>query len=69
MSKFSQLIERVDADARELRPHLVVLTIIAAVLFAIGWLVGIVLRGVWMLFAWAWAACKVGFKAGRGSES
>jgi len=63
---FKQVIEQVDADARALRPHLVFLTIITALLFAVGWLIGLVFRAVWMLFAWAWAAAVVGFTAGRG---
>lgn len=63
---FRQIREQVDADARELKPHLVALTLITAVLFAVGWVVGLVFRGVWLLVAWALAAAKVGFNAGRG---
>lgn len=66
--KFPQLLERVDSEARDLKPHLVVLTIITAVLFGLGWLVGIVFRGVWLVFAWAWTAAVVGFKAARGGS-
>lgn len=66
--KFSQFLEQVDNDARELRPLMVVLTIVAAVLFVLGWFVGVVFRGVWLVIAWAIAAAKVGFKAGRGAR-
>lgn len=66
--KFKQLLERVDTDARELKPHLVVLTVIAAVLFVVGWLIGKAFRAVWLLFAWAWAASKVGFKVAIGKD-
>lgn len=66
---FAALVERVDSDARELRARRVLLTIITAVLFAVGWLIGAVFRAVWLVVAWAWAAAVVGFKvaSGRGS--
>ena len=66
---FRTLRDQVETEARELRPHLVVLTIITAVLFAVGWLVGVVFRGVWLVVAWAWTAARVGFRAGRGGGS
>lgn len=66
--KLSQFLEQVDHDARELRPHLVILTLVAGVLFALGWLVGVVFRGVWLVVAWSIAAAKVGFKTGRGKR-
>lgn len=66
MSKFQQMLERVDADARELRPQIVFLTVIAAVLFAIGWLIGAMFRAVWTVVAWMIAAGKVGFKSATG---
>lgn len=66
---FAALVERVDSDARELRARRVLLTIVTAVLFAVGWLIGAVFRAVWLVVAWAWAAAVVGFKvaSGRGS--
>lgn len=63
---FRQIRDQVDIEARELKPHLLALTIVTAVLFALGWLVGVVFRGVWLVVAWALAAAKVGFNAGRG---
>lgn len=63
---FRQIREQVETEARELKPHLLALTIVTAVLFAIGWLVGLVFRYVWLVVAWAWTAAKVGFRAGRG---
>lgn len=64
--KFKQLVAQVDSDARDLKPHLVALAVVTAVLFALGWLVGLVFRAVWLLLAWAIAAAKVGFRTGRG---
>ena len=63
---FRTVSEQVETEARELRPHLLALTIVTAVLFAVGWLVGFVFRGIWLVMAWAWTAAKVGFRAGRG---
>lgn len=60
--KFAEIRSQVDTDARALRPHIVVLTVITAVLFAIGWAIGAVFRAVWLVIAWAWAASVVGFK-------
>lgn len=66
MSKLKQLLDQVDENARELRPGRVVLTVVFAVLFAIGWLVGAVFRAVWLVIAWAWAAAVVGFNTSSG---
>lgn len=64
--KFKQVLEQVDADARNLKPHVALLTIVAAVLFAVGWLIGMVFRGVWLVIGWAWYAGVHGFKTARG---
>lgn len=66
---FRTMREQVETEARELRPHLLALTIVTAVLFAIGWLVGFVFRGVWLVVAWAWTAARVGFNVGRGGST
>jgi hypothetical protein len=60
-----QFVERVENEARQIRPGRTVLTVIAAVLFAVGWLVGLVVRGVWLLISWSLAAAKVGFADAR----
>ena len=67
--KFKQILDQVDSDARDIKPHLFVLTIITAIVFAVGWLVGLVFRVVWLVIAWAVAAARVGFKAGRGKAA
>lgn len=61
----TQLLDRVHAEARELRPLRVVLSIIAAIPFAIAWVLGVACRVLWIAFSWAWAAAVVGFKTGR----
>lgn len=62
----TQLLDRVHAEARELRPVRVLLSIIAAVPFLIGAAIGVVFRVAWVAVAWMWAAAVVGFHAGRG---
>jgi hypothetical protein len=64
--KFKDVLDRVDGDARDLKPHRVVLTIISAVFIALGWFVGMVFRAVWLVIAWMWAAAVVGFKIATG---
>lgn len=62
-----RLVERIDGEARSLRPGRAALTAVAAPFFAVGWLVGQLFRVVWLIFAWIWTAALVGFRSGRGS--
>lgn len=64
--KTKDLLDRIDGDARDLQPHRVALTIVSAVFFALGWVVGVVFRAVWLVVAWMWAAAVVGFKIATG---
>ena len=65
MSKFPQVLERIDAEARSYRFRRAALTLVAAILFSVGWLIGIAFRAVWIVLAWAWAAAVVGFRMAR----
>jgi hypothetical protein len=60
-----QFVERVESEARQVKPGRLVLTLIAAVLYVVGWLIGWVFRGVWLVVSWSIAACKVGFSEAR----
>lgn len=63
-------VERITAEARAIRPAHTLLTLIAAVLYGIGWLAGKVLGGIWLALAWSATAVKVGWteaRDGRGS--
>lgn len=62
----TQLLDKVHAEARELRPLRVALSIVAAIPFLIGMLVGAVVRVCWVMFAYAWSAGVVGFRTARG---
>lgn len=55
-------LDKIAAQAREVDLRRVVLTVLAALLYAPGWLVGKVFLGV----VWACVAVKVGFVEARG---
>jgi hypothetical protein len=60
-------LERVNTEARALHAGRVVLTAIAAVLFAIGWCVAKVCAAVWFVVAWCFAAVRLGWREARGT--
>lgn len=65
------LLERVPLDeisvrARQVRPGRTVLTLIAGVLFGIGWLAARAFALAWLSFTWSWAAASVGWHASHG---
>lgn len=65
--------DQVRAEARELDPARVLLTILFVAPFVCGWLVGMVARACWTVLAWTWTAAVVGFRTarppGRGGSS
>ncbi|MFW6033982.1 MAG: hypothetical protein ACOC9R_02500 [bacterium] len=58
-------VERITAEARELHPGRTLLTLIAGLLYLIGWLVGKIFTVVWVAVTWSFAAVKVGFVEAR----
>ncbi|MBM3659483.1 MAG: hypothetical protein FJW95_08245 [Actinobacteria bacterium] len=62
------MIDRVHDQARELRPLRVLLTILAAPFFVLGFLVRAVFAIVWVALTWCWAATVVGWQAGKRNE-
>lgn len=59
------MTDRITAEARQIRFWRTVLTVIAGLLFGLGWLTCKVLRGLWLVVAWCSAAVKVGFQEAR----
>jgi hypothetical protein len=59
------LVDRITAEAREIRFWRTVLMVIAAVLFAIGWTVAKVFTVVWLVLTWSAAAVRVGWREAR----
>jgi len=58
-------LDRIREEARALTPVRSLLTLIAAVLFGLGWVVSKAVGVVWLGIAWAVAAVKVGWRSGR----
>lgn len=55
-------VERIDTEARQLDPVKVLLTVIAAIPFVLGWIVG----KTWLALAWLLTAARVGWQVARG---
>ena len=68
-AKASRTAEQVRAEARELDPAKVVLTLLMVVPFVLGWLAGMVVRAAWTVLAWTWTAAVVGFRTARPTRS
>lgn len=54
-------VERIQAEARQLDPVKVLLTLIAVIPFALGWSLG----KAWLAVAWLWTAGRVGWQEAR----
>lgn len=67
MTTLTAITDRVRDESRDLDPARVLLTIVAVIPFALGWLVGVAARALWIVVAWAWAAAVVGFRTAKGS--
>lgn len=64
-------MERIREEVRALTPLRSLLTLLAALLFSLGWLAARVLLTLWLGLAWAYAAVVVGWKsaaAGRKGD-
>lgn len=58
-------VDRITVEARQVHPGRLVLTVLAGVLYGIGWLAAKVLGGLWLAVAWAGTAVKVGWTDAR----
>ena len=58
-------LDEITAQARQVRFWRSVLTVIAAVLFGLGWLVARAFGVAWLALAWSVTAVKVGWQEGR----
>lgn len=57
---------RVERRAEPIRVGRALLTLLAALFFALGWFVGMVFRGSALALGWAVTAARIGFGDGRG---
>jgi uncharacterized membrane protein YedE/YeeE len=61
-------VDRISTEARQVRFSRVLLTVIAGLLFGLGWVVAKASGLAWLCLAWSAVAVKVGFEAGRASS-
>lgn len=59
-------LDKIQADAAQLQPSRVALTMVAAPLFALGWAAAKAWAVLWLLISWVMAATVVGWKSGKG---
>lgn len=62
-------VERITAEARQVQFFRTLLTLIAGILYGIGWLAGKVLGALWLAVVWSFTAVKVGWVEARARES
>jgi hypothetical protein len=62
-------LDRINREAREVHFGRVLLTVIAAVLFGVGWIVAKTFTVVWLGCAWSATAVRIGFEAGRAGRT
>ena len=55
-------IGRINAEARDIQPGRVVLTVLAAVLWGIGWTARKTFVVAWLVLAWSWTAVRLGWQ-------
>jgi uncharacterized membrane protein YdjX (TVP38/TMEM64 family) len=58
-------VDRITAEARAAHPGRVLLTLIAGVLYGLGWLTAKTAAVAWLALAWSFAAVKVGWQDAR----
>lgn len=61
-------LDRIDRRARQVRPGRAALTVIAAVLFAVGWLACKVFAVAWLAAVWCGAAVIEGWQQARTGQ-
>jgi hypothetical protein len=61
-------VDRVNAEAKDVHFWRTVLTVVAAALYGIGWTIGWVFKGIWLVLTWCFAAAKVGFGDALGRD-
>jgi hypothetical protein len=60
-------VDEINREARDIHFWRTVATLLAGLLFAVGWLVAKTFTVLWLAVAWTATAVKVGYQAGRPS--
>ena len=58
-------VEQINREAREIHFWRAVATLLAGLLFAVGWLTAKAFAVLWLALVWSATAVKVGWQAGR----
>jgi hypothetical protein len=61
--------ETITRQARDVHPGRTLLTVIAAVLFAAGWVVARLFALLWLTLAWTAVAIREGWRDGRAART
>lgn len=67
-ARVGKAADEVRAEARELDPVRVLLTLLMVVPFVLGWTVAKIVRAFWFVTAFAWTAVIVGWRTARGED-
>jgi uncharacterized membrane protein YedE/YeeE len=62
-------VESITAQAKQVRFWRTVLTLVAGLLFGLGWVVAKAFAVGWLAGAWVFVAARAGFRAGRGGPA
>lgn len=62
-------VERITAEAREIRLGRTLLTLLAGLFYVLGWLAAKIVNVVWFAAAWSFTAVKVGWVEGRAAAA
>lgn len=61
----TQRLDRITAEARQMRFGRVLLTILAGLLYGVGWIAAKGFGGLWLALAWSAVAVRVGWQEAR----
>jgi hypothetical protein len=59
-------VDEITQQAKQVKFGRAVLTLVAAVLFGLGWVTSRAFAVLWLAFAWSWTAVRVGWEAEHG---
>lgn len=66
MTTYAQLVARIDEYAQNLEPRRAVIGAFTLPFWVVGFVVGVIVRGLWLVGAYIWAAAAVGYTTARG---
>lgn len=59
-------VDEITAQAREVKPARTALTLVAGVLFGVGWVAAKAFEVLWLAVTWSWTAVRVGWESAHG---